>query len=553
MASPDLCVSCDGALRRPKLLSCLHSVCSPCVSNIARDSSSVSCTKCGQTTQLRSVMFALPNDCISLSTSSIGRQRGGSSRVRHCDECADDCDATAVCSDCGLALCEIHARAHPISLRSRNHVVRALSECPLPEQRPAPRCPLHPNETLSLYCEVCSTSFCPRCREAGAHGGDGHRITEAGEAAELVREKLNALRSVVTDGQRVTSLSTAISEVADTIVSLNAAAEASSAEISQTVDSLVAALRRQERKLLDKLEELRWQKLQPLQAQLEDLEKRKLAAERVTRVSSVATSPESVGDEELLEISKWIHNQLQEAIHFSYKGRCADSFVAFVKQATQVEEAINNGLGCVTSKSVDCTQSTVQISSPSQHHCDEEVQLTVTTKNAEGKYVTGSLAELGLKVEVTDPHNVTHIVKETENAVPRPSSGSHTVSYTPSIVGEHKISIAIGDQALSGCPLSIAAEPQKLKFARNRGQLQNVSFQSDESITATGSYNVSSNNLSGSGLNVELCVVDLQDRVRLLLPLTLTCSGSFSSSSYYANGSFYPSLSVKVKAYDPGC
>ena len=529
----------------------------------------MSCTKCGKTTQFRSGVFTLPNDCLSSSASL--RSEPNEQGERHCDECADDCDATAVCADCGLALCEIHARAHPISLRSRNHVVRTLSECPLPERRPAPRCPLHPNETLSLYCDVCSTSFCSRCREAGAHGGDGHRVIEAGEAAELVREKLNALRSVVTDGQRGTSLSTAISEVADTIVSLNAAAEASSAEISQTVDDLVAALRRQERKFLEKLEEIRWQKLQPLQAQLEDLEKRQLAAERVTRVSSVATSPDSVGDEELLEISKWIHNQLQEAADFSYEGRCADSYVSFVKQVTQVEEAINNGLGCVTSKSVDCTRSTVQISSPSQHHCDEEVQLAVVTKNAEGKDVTGSLAELGLKVEVTDPNSVTHLVKETENAETSHSSRSHNVRYTPTIAGEHRISVTIGDQALSGSPLSMAVEPQKLKFARNRGQLQNVSFQSDESITATGHYNVSSNSLSGSGPSVELCVVDTQDRVcRLFLPLTLTCSGSFSAtqasplhsspffshqgyvSSYQANGSFTSSLTVKVKANTPG-
>ena len=272
MASSELCVSCDGALRRPKLLSCLHSVCSPCVSNISRDSGSVACTKCGQTTQFRTGVFTLPNDCISSSASSSSEQNGQGKR--HCDECLDDCEATALCADCGLALCEAHARVHPISLRTGNHVVRALAECPLPERRPAPRCSLHPNEALSLYCDVCSTSFCSRCREAGAHGGDSHRVIEAGEAAELVREKLNALRSAVADGQRGTSLPNAISNVADTIASLNTAAETSSAEISQTVDSLVAALRRQEATLLDKLEELRWQKLQPLQAQLEDLAQR---------------------------------------------------------------------------------------------------------------------------------------------------------------------------------------------------------------------------------------------------------------------------------------
>ena len=286
-------------------------------------------------------------------------------------------------------------------------------------------------------------------------------MIEAGEAAELVRENLNELCSALTNCQQGTPLSTAISEVTDTIASLNSAAETSSAEISRTVDGLVAALRRQEAKLLEKLEEIRWQKLQLLQAQLEDLEKRQLAEERATRVSSAATSPDSIGDEELLEISRWIHNQLQEAADFSYEGPCADSYVAFVKQTTQVEEAINNGFGCVTSKSLDCTRLSAQISSPSQSFCDGEVGLVVTTKNAEGKDVTGSLAELGLKVKVTDPNNVTHVINEVQSSGASNAShisGSHNISYTPVTVGEHRISVAIGDRHLAGSPLSISVE-----------------------------------------------------------------------------------------------
>ena len=81
MASPELCVSCDGALRRPKLLSCLHSVCSPCVSNISRDCGSVVCTKCGQTTRSIWGVFALPNDCVSSSASSNAEQGGRSTNT----------------------------------------------------------------------------------------------------------------------------------------------------------------------------------------------------------------------------------------------------------------------------------------------------------------------------------------------------------------------------------------------------------------------------------------------------------------------------------------
>ena len=268
-------------------------------------------------------------------------------------------------------------------------------------------------------------------------------------------------------------------------------------------------------------------------------------------MSSVATSPDSVGDEELLEVSKWIHSHLQKAVDFSYEGRCADSYVAFVKQATQVEEAIKDGFGCVTNKSVDCAQSSVQISSPSPHRCDEEVQITVTTKNADGNDVTGSLAELGLTVEVTDPNHVPHIVKGTRPSGNEDSShrsSSHSVRYRPTIAGEHTISVAIGDQPLSGSPLSIPVNPPKLKFARNQGRLQDVSFQSDESVTAKGQCTVKDGSVSGSGPSAELCVVDTQDRVRLLIPLQLT----FSAAPWYSSHNCEASLKVQVKAYTPG-
>ena len=457
------CAACDGAARRPKLLKCLHRVCLSCVRQILSPADgAITCPKCLGVTPLPcSGVMALPDDHVLISERNAEETRETTTFL--CDECAEETEATTLCADCGLRLCEVHARAHPISVRSRNHVLRGVSECPQPpERRSPPRCPLHPEQSLSLFCEECSTPFCMKCLEIGAHAG--HSTVGSTEGAKTVREKLRTLLCRASEVERSGVLSSAISDVIQTLSELNRSAEEASAEINQTVDDLVAQLRREEAKLLAKVESIRQEKLQPLEKEQDELEKKKLAAERAKQYTAMATCADQVGDEALLEVSGWLKTPLEEAVNFKYDGPCKEGFVTFTKQSMDVGTAIAAGIGDVSGHKADPKLSSVKPAYTFLPRYAPRWEPTpfaflVQLKDHHGVAMfDNSLSSLGVKVTVKDSgcacRNIP--VLSGSNNYKQPvgvQDSTHKITYWSQCSGIQELSVMIGKQHVSGSPV----------------------------------------------------------------------------------------------------
>ena len=348
------CVSCGGAGRRLKLVSCLHSVCVACLEeNIHRDGY-IKCPKCFSKTP---VSLAFP---LTHLPDSYPKQHGdetGASATNvqvMCDDCADDEHATARCDDCGVNLCSAHAVSHPLFRATRNHKLTSLST----EQQETPTergsiqhyCAVHPRQVLSRYCVQCNQLACQKCMDTGAHRDTDtqHQVLSIEAAAQKMRETVEgSISSCISDSEGV--ISSALGKVHAEISTVNDDAEFASKEITEQFNLLKKVMEAREKTLLDEVDRQKNGKLVQLEAQVCRLQ------DSLVHGSTVSTIFKSCSDQtDFLKIAHWLNSAIDQRNNVTEKDAepCVHSHISYVginaKNATKEIEEIG--------KVVDFTQ-----------------------------------------------------------------------------------------------------------------------------------------------------------------------------------------------------
>jgi hypothetical protein len=119
------CIVCNQIYREPRVLNCLHSFCTPCLSNLMSNKQ-ISCPTCNYVTFLNSgvqELFANPFlnhklQTIALSTMSAPK----------CESCDDDApeDATGQCTECPKFLCDFHIQSHKKTKETKGHRIISM-------------------------------------------------------------------------------------------------------------------------------------------------------------------------------------------------------------------------------------------------------------------------------------------------------------------------------------------------------------------------------------------------------------------------------------------
>ena len=244
------CCWCQQTLNindRPKLLECFHSCCEPCLKqeqvkavnqNQSCNVLNINCPLCK--TDSRSD-FIINNhfliELLNLMQNDDGASGSSSSSAEEAPKCAnDDYPAKSYCVDCQTLICEDCVVAHARLKITKDHTIKSKDEVDTKsdkETKKEIKCPNHPQETLSLYCETCDRLTCRDCQLMDHRE---HRFKYANEMAKETRDHLSNLLQEIS--YKKVLLSSAMKVIDDRQAQI---AEKKS-ELSKDIHELVAKL-----------------------------------------------------------------------------------------------------------------------------------------------------------------------------------------------------------------------------------------------------------------------------------------------------------------------
>ncbi|XP_042548197.1 tripartite motif-containing protein 45 isoform X2 [Dipodomys spectabilis] len=277
------CPSCLGLFRAPRLLPCLHTVCTACLEKLEpfsvgdADAGSdglaplplgprvgILCPVCEAQVDLPAGgVQALTIDHLALSDVLLESRGGDGPGPAACDLCGA-AGADKRCQTCGVSLCPFCCQAHRRQKRTADHTVVDLDAR---AGKPEP-CPTHPAEELRLFCELCERPVCGTCAN-GEHLG--HPCEDAGRAAQRHGEVLRALLRGARP--RLRALDEALARVRGRDAALRERVRAVAADVRASAEGHIAAVEEHRDQLLRQLAALSTRRERALRMQGAQLER----------------------------------------------------------------------------------------------------------------------------------------------------------------------------------------------------------------------------------------------------------------------------------------
>ena len=210
------CSICQETFTTPKVLTCLHTFCQPCLEKLQESLDKIQCPKCDQDCAftLQSISELLSDYALS----NILENSGGEGSPLSCTGCkTKDTHAVSYCYDCANYLCCNCVMAHQYMHCFEGHQVVNLKEQAKEDFKTEKLlcCPKHKNETMKFFCKTCDMPVCKECTNIDHPKGlhDYDHISEVGprqveilsDLFEQSKAKSNDLRNAAKSVDHFTS------------------------------------------------------------------------------------------------------------------------------------------------------------------------------------------------------------------------------------------------------------------------------------------------------------------------------------------------------------
>ncbi|XP_063965552.1 tripartite motif-containing protein 2-like [Lytechinus pictus] len=193
------CPVCLSTFTDPKILSCSHTFCKPCLDNLleCHGNYQIRCPVCRAVTQV-------PNQDVSKLQVNLALRNLIEDMKCHpqiCTSCkSDDTPSAAVyCQDCGKYLCTTCLNTHSQWGDFIDHEVIAMSEISSGKVtiRRYRKCRKHPKEDEECFCSNCRRFTCFKCVVMEHKDEAKHQVTEAAAYENRHRESIEDIKSKV--------------------------------------------------------------------------------------------------------------------------------------------------------------------------------------------------------------------------------------------------------------------------------------------------------------------------------------------------------------------
>ncbi|XP_053448738.1 tripartite motif-containing protein 45 [Nycticebus coucang] len=470
------CPLCMGLFKAPRLLPCLHTVCTTCLEQLEpfsvvdfrggdSDTSSegsvyqelkprnlqpqisILCPVCDAHVDLPiGGVKALTIDHLAMNDVMLESLRGeGQGLV--CDLCSDR-EVEKRCQTCKANLCHFCCQAHRRQKKTTYHTMVDLKDLKGYSQIGKPiLCSTHPAEELRLFCELCDQPVCRDC-VVGEHREHPCEFTSnvIHKHGDFVRELLKGTQP------HVEALEEALDQIGRMNSALQERVEAVAANVRTFSEGYIKAIEEHRDKLLKQLEDIRVQKENSLQLQKAQLEQ--LLADMRTGVEFTQHLLSSGSDLEILITKGVVVERLRKLNKVEYSARPGvNDKICFSPQEKAGQCHGYEVYGTINTKEVDPAKCVLQGEDLHRAREKQTASFTLLCKDATGE----SMGKGGDNVQVT-------VVPEDKKDSPVRAmvqdnkDGTYYVSYTPKEPGVYVVWVCVKEQHVQGSPFNVTVK-----------------------------------------------------------------------------------------------
>ena len=460
--SSSSCGLCSQHYSDPRMLPCLHSFCYDCLVKRFQQKRSKRrvCPTCKEAFDLPGgKLDTLPKDLHSSYVAEVAEYEQmikGKSNLK-CDHCGDESDDFKFCCACCMCLCNWCSKDHMKSLNTRKHelvdVGKSQSKKSLYNSIPhkSISCPLHSDEVLKFYCKTCSQLICRDCVVLSHTGHSYDRIEAVAES-----EKTTLLSTVVKAESAINELDKAVTNGEKVIRNVQAKQKSVDDGINKCFQDLQKALKNRKESLLAKSSEIGLGKVTALKLQGEEM--KKLSGE-ITRVCEhIKEASGSYVPAEMLSakglMSDKINTLLKQFDAISLDP-CKNETITTDLNSAAIKSEIEK-FGVVTAGSC-ASKSTAALYMPQASTIKgKEKKFVVTARDVEEKPYGRGGEVVKATMQLIGKEDTTIVGKIQDH-----QNGTYSISLTPQAIGEHQLSISIGNEPIRSSPFVVSVrEPR---------------------------------------------------------------------------------------------
>ncbi|XP_043929066.1 tripartite motif-containing protein 45 [Protopterus annectens] len=478
------CPVCRNSYCNPKILPCLHTLCSGCIQALetfavtdprgdlesGSEGSwhedlpvvSILCPVCDSQVELP------PGGVVALSSDYMAQNEvfleSLHTEDKHlvCDLCSED-NAEKWCNMCSVKLCEFCVKAHRKQTKTMSHNVVPLRDIKGSIRVTKPiLCSFHPSEELKLFCETCDHPVCRDCvvTEHRDHAFDfTSRIIN--KHGDYVRELLKCTQL------HIGALEGAIEGIDNTSKAVQERVEVVGEEIKTFAQNYMRAIEKHRDRLLKQLSDLKVQKENALYLQKLQLEQ--LLSDMRTGLTFTEHLLTNGSDLEILLTKGVTVSRLKRLNETEYNIHPkADSGIRFTPQEKAGRCDGFDIYGAIVSTEADPSKCSIQGKGLCTAHLGQTSEFVLLCKDVSGE----KMGRGGEHVQVSIVH------KEKKDCILKPSvqdsnDGTYLVSFIPQEPGCYSVWVCIKGQHIQGSPFPLMV---KSKLRKHRGVFHCCTF-----------------------------------------------------------------------------
>ncbi|XP_041370364.1 tripartite motif-containing protein 45-like [Gigantopelta aegis] len=507
------CTACGETLRTPRLLPCLHSFCSDCISrfktypmnseaqlkdmsegravsaDMSEDMSSfdsaddlkagdrfggksrmILCPDCLREVQIATDVKELPiNFVLQRKLKEEAFQRKNHCIVTVCDSCGETNDyATVRCDECSENLCYMCEQSHRRQKRSKNHrlVQMSASVVAMDEKRDSLRilrCSKHSKDELDLFCSDCDDTICRRCSETLHSGHHCSPIT-----SDLFRQKMDELQRLIQDVvPKVSSVDVRLKNVGSVKDKIRTRAKQLESEVNRFMDSYVQAIEKQRQVLVDQIQDIVQDKERCLN--VSELHLKDIKGEVGETCRLVSDLVDSGSDLEILTVKKLITGRLNHlnSLTLQTNGDVSE-YMKFCPE--EKSNVINNFqmFGKIVSKQASAAYSVITGAGLLTARLAHKSQMLLTVRDADDiPYTACDVSVRAWLIYQNDS------LRSIPVSIADHKDGTYLLSFTPVQKGTHYLHVAVNGQPIKDSPSKFSVQA---KWNDHRGVWQCCTF-----------------------------------------------------------------------------
>ena len=480
------CEKCDNYYTDPRMLPCLHSFCLKCLEKELETKDTLQCPECNEVVPLpENGVAGLPQDLRKANEAEIERI---SEKVVDTDEQCENCGRTdstgkavSYCIECKEYLCkfcdgrhgkkELTASHTLVSLGQRLTKTDKASSTSRHYQKRLP-CPHHKDHTIEAYCTKCEKLICIAC--ISFEHGDHH--TECKYLEKVAKQEMESLLAFkVHAKQALSSLDSSIATCKKKMEKVE--------ERKKAVDSAITvSLEQVHKALMQQNESVRLEKIQGLEAQVQQLQKLRdgmfLTSGMIDKAQDHTPAQQLSTKKVLAERATKLKKEFESSVLLPSQSA---TFATDISKPAIISKMISLGFISVGGYAA---HSTCDAGYLPRAVVGKPRTIKVVAIDKNSKKVSQGGDEVEARLVQKGPGGSAVTGKTTDN-----EDGTYSVSVTPESTGEHELQVTLANGHVKGSPFkysvtSSRATPYTGLSAQNRFRTKDYPY--DVAVTEEG-------------------------------------------------------------------